>query len=230
MGLKSFILGTLQKLLWKKKWALVGFIQRPNFSRLYEQIALKERTTALEINEMFNVYSAVISTEKIPGDIAEVGVFKGASAKIICSAKDTIKSNKKVHLFDTFEGLPEVKSIDTKWNKKSFKKGQFNCSLESVKAYLKRFSNIYFYRGLFPGTSDPVKSKKFSLVHLDVDLYQSTKDSLEFFYPRMSKGGIIISHDYPFAKGVKKAFDDFFKDKPEPIISLMNKQAMIVKI
>jgi hypothetical protein len=62
-----------------------------------------------------------------------------------------------------------------------------------------------------------------------VDLYKTTLDALEFFYPRMNPGGVIMSHDY-IRCGVKKAFDEFFKDKPEPIIQLIDSQSLIVKI
>jgi hypothetical protein len=75
-----------------------------------------------------------------------------------------------------------------------------------------------------------VKDKVFSLVNLDVDCYESTKKSLEFFYPRMSRGGIIISHDYITAPGVKKAFDDFFEGKTEPVLETAGSQCLVVKV
>ena len=62
-----------------------------------------------------------------------------------------------------------------------------------------------------------------------MDLYKPTLESIEFFYPRMKKGGIIISHDYSVALGVRRAFDEFFKDKPEPIIQMAGSQCLIVK-
>ncbi len=165
---------------------------------------------------------AVKRTEKVKGDIAEVGVYKGGSAKLICEAK----GNKTLHLFDTFEGTPKVDEIDTP----QFYKGQYAALLEDVKNYLKKYKNVYFYKGLFPATAEPVKDKKFSFVNLDVDTYRSTLDCLKFFYSRMNKGGIIISHDYISAPGVRKAFDEFFKDKPEPIIEMSGSQCLIVKV
>lgn len=99
-----------------------------------------------------------------------------------------------------------------------FQKGNFSSAFESVKSYLKSYPNVHFYKGLFPSTAEPVKDKKFSFVHLDVDIYESTLSGLKFFYGRMNKGGVILSHDYPSSKGVKKAFDEFFNDKPEVII------------
>ena len=81
---------------------------------------------------------------------------------------------------------------------------------------------------MFPGTSDPIKDKTFSLAHIDVDLYQSTVDCLNFFYPRMQAGGVIISHDAHLG-GVNKAFEEFFKGKPEPIIMLPMGYGIAVK-
>lgn len=149
-------------------------------------------------------------------------VIGGGSSKIICEAKE----DKNFYLFDTFEGLPDTSNKDENGQ---FYKGQFRASFESVKKYLKKYPNVTLHKGLFPSTAGPIKDKKFSCVHLDVDLYKPTLESIEFFYPRMKKGGIIISHDYSVALGVRRAFDEFFKDKPEPIIQMAGSQCLIVK-
>jgi len=174
-------------------------------------------------NEAYQLFMAVKATSKIAGDIVEVGTYMGGSAKIICEAR---KENKKIYLFDTFNGLPKLSDKD---NNIHFQVGEFRSSLDYVKNYLKDYSGVFITKGLFPKTADNIKDKKFSFVNLDVDLYEGTKDSIEFFYPRMSRGGIIISHDYISTPGVKKAFDEFFEDKPEPIIELSGSQCLIVK-
>ena len=176
----------------------------------------------LSDDEASRIYWAVKSTERINGEIAEVGVYQGGSAKLICEAK----KDKNLHLFDTFEGLPKSTEI----YESQLREGEMKASLENVKQYLAGYRNVYFYKGVFPETAQAVEGKRFSLVHLDVDLYKGTSDCLKFFYPRMSKGGIIMSHDYPSMGGVKKAFDEFFKDKPEPIIRVSNNQCLIVKL
>jgi len=138
------------------------------------------------------------------------------------------EENKKLHLFDTFEGLPELSDKDTHFGMKYWKKNQFNdTSVESVKNYLSKYENVFFYKGEFPSTSDPVENTKFSFVHLDVDLYQSTLDCLTFFYPRLVQGGIILTHDY-HTNGVRSAFDEFFRDKKIPIVELPGSQCMVV--
>ena len=75
-----------------------------------------------------------------------------------------------------------------------------------------------------------MEHERFSFVHLDVDLYQPTMDSLEFFYGRMNPCSIILCDDYGFVTcpGAKKAMDSFFADKPEEIVSLPTGQGFVV--
>lgn len=204
-------------------WVIISY-NDPERSKVMALIGKIRSESGLLIsyNEGYQIFMAVKRTAKINGDIAEVGVYRGGSAKIICEAK----GDKALHLFDTFEGLPDLSRLD---NPKHFHKGEFKGAFEDVKDYLKEYSNVYLYKGLFPATAEAVKNKKFSFVNIDVDIYESTLSCLDFFYPRMNRGGIIISHDYIGAQGVRKAVDTFFQEKPEPIIELSGSQCLIVK-
>lgn len=183
---------------------------------------VNEETQMLMTNdEAYKIIMATRNSKKVPGDIAEVGVYKGGTAKLICEEK----GEKSLHLFDTFEGLPEIKDID----KSKHRKGQYPSNYYEVKKYLKNYPKVNFYQGIFPSTADQVKDKKFSFVHLDVDIYESTLEALKFFFPRMSKGGVIISHDYVMAPGVRKAFDEFFEKKAEPVLDISQSQCLVVK-
>ena len=126
---------------------------------------------------------------------------------------------------DTFSGLPSVSDIDGE-----FYKGEYAFSLENVKEYLRDY-DVNFIKGIFPNKEavEKFSNRRFSFVHLDVDIYQSTKDCLEFFYPLMVAGGIVLSHDYSNTEGVKKAFVEFFDNKKEGIIELSTSQAMVIK-
>jgi len=185
---------------------------------------IKEETEMLLSDlDAYQIYTMVKKTSKIDGDIAEVGVYKGGSAKLIREA-----SKKPLHVFDTFEGLPGLSEHD---NPEQFHQGDYSASFESVKSYLKNYSNISFYKGVFPSTAEPVKNKRFAFVHLDIDIYESMLNCLKFFYPRMSKGGVIIGHDYSGSIGVKQAFDEFFEDKSEIIIEPFGTDlGLIVKV
>jgi len=203
--------------------ALISFRHEKRFMGIFTQIE-NENPMAIESPcEALTLSRLVTATEKIEGDIAEVGVFRGGGAKIICEYN---RKEKNLHLFDRFEeGLPSP----TKDDETVLRKGDCAASMEGVKKYLSKYKNVGIYKGTFPHTSDPIINKKFSLVNIDVDLYEGTKDCIKFFYPRMSKGGIMVFHDYNGLNGVKKAVDEFFADKPEPIIPLYVCQAMTVK-
>ena len=167
-----------------------GIVRIGDTFTLIEEVR-REVEMLLGDDEARNIYLAVESTKRVPGDVAEAGVYKGGSAKLICEAK----GDKALHLFDTFEGLPEGWAPDSPWYQRKFD------SFLEAKQNLAKYKNVHFHKGLIPSTFDSVKQKSFSFVHLDVDRYESTSECLKFFYPRMSLGGIIISHDYPSEGG-----------------------------
>ncbi|MFA5750437.1 MAG: TylF/MycF/NovP-related O-methyltransferase [Candidatus Shapirobacteria bacterium] len=138
------------------------------------------------------------------GDVAEAGVYRGGSAERMA---EKMYGGKTLHLFDTFAGMPETnKDLD------KHRKNDFNdVTLEKVKEDMKRFSFITFHEGLFSDTLKEVEEKKFCFIHVDCDLYSSVKECCEFFYPRLSTGGIMVFDDYgsPTCPGAKKAVDEF---------------------
>lgn len=218
------VLGAINKILKfplrLSQTSLLKFQKDKEVSGLVTQIQ-KDGRSLMWPSELAQLIFCLRAVQKVNGDIAEVGVYKGASAKIISE----LKGQKVLHLFDTFAGLPDIHEKD----EATLLSQQYAAGLEPVKQYLAGYKNIHFYPGLFPDTSGPVADKTFSFVNLDVDLYQPTLDGLKFFYPRMQKGGIILSHDYSTLKGVRAAFTEFFADKPEAVIELAITQCMIVK-
>jgi hypothetical protein len=177
----------------------------------------KRKITYMTIREMCNIYSWVRKTKNLKGETADVGVYKGGSAKIIAH----FKGNRRLHLFDTFCKMPDPEPID------GFHVCEYGDTLKQVEDLLEGYKDVYFYRGVFPSVLPD--TKKYSFVNLDMDLYSGTKDALNYFYPRMVKGGIIISHDYNSinCQGVKRAFGEYFK--PEQIIELWDSQCMVIK-
>jgi len=166
----------------------------------------------------------------LEGDFAECGIYKGGTAYLISLIlKDNSNHQKTLHLFDTFSGMPKSANED----KSHHKEGDYqDTSVEAVKDFLSDYSFVEFHPGLIPDTFEAVTNKKFAFVHIDVDIYQSIKDCCEFFYERMTKGGIMIFDDYGFQGyelAAKKAVDDFFIGKSEIPITLRNGQCLILK-
>ena len=219
--LKDFGFGNfhyVRELLYAKRFLLK---YDDSFLKILDEV---EEKCNMDSEEKFTLYSSMKAISSLEGDIAEVGVYKGGSAKILAE----LKGNKKLHLFDTFEGLPSKVTTSEDLVKPGWLS---DVNIEEVKAYLSKYNNLFFYKGLFPNTADPIKNRKFSLVHLDTDIYQGTLESLKFFWPRMVKEGRIICHDYnnEDCPGVKKAFKEFFKGSLEKIIDIADTQAMVIK-
>lgn len=220
---RKLILKQIKLLVDKKNGAILFYndTERVKVVQIIKTVR-SENKMLLQTNEAFQLYILVKNTMKLDAGLAEVGCFMGGSSKIICEAK----GNKEFNIFDTFEGLPELNAID---DANQFQKGQYSASYEFVKKYLSNYPNVFLHKGYFPDTAGPIENKIFSFVHLDLDLYESTLASLRFFYPRLVKGGVLISHDYTTAPGVQRAFEEFFCDKPEPIIEMSGTQCLIVK-
>ncbi len=203
----------------------LDFVSWANDSKFENTYSIVKSFTMLDRDRLFMLWQFSEQAKLLNGVFAQVGVFRGGSAKLIAvSAKD---GNKSFYLFDTFTGMPEVnKNIDL------HKKGDFsNTSLIGVKELFKDFSNIKFCEGFFPETAMCAINEKFSFVYIDVDIYQSVLDSLIFFYPKMIDGGFIIFDDYmgKNTPGVKKAIDEFLIGKIEkPIITTIG-QCVIIK-
>ena len=104
--------------------------------------------------------------------------------------------------------------------------------MQTVKNLFTGAENIFFYKGYFPETTKDLKDETFALVHLDADLYQPTIAALNYFYPKLSPGGVIIIHDYNHTwEGIARAVDEFKKTIPESNIPISDGQGsvMIVK-
>lgn len=170
-----------------------------------------------------------IKDQKIPGSFAELGVYRGETAKII----HEIDPERELYLFDTFDGfsakdLSLEKSEDDKYNTTNFS----DTNLEVVKEYINGNEHVRYQPGYFPDSTANLSETNYSFVHLDADLYKPTLAALHYFYPKLSPGGVIIIHDYNHTwDGIRKAIDEFLPTIPESIAEIADWQgsAMIVK-
>ena len=167
-----------------------------------------------------------ISDENILGAFAELGVYRGNTANIL----HELNPQRQLHLFDTFSGFAEADlkvelTQDAKYNKQMFEE----TSVEAVKAYINGNNNIHFHAGYFPETTADLPEQPYAFVHLGADLYQPTLSGLQYFYPRMSAGGVIIVHDYNHNwPGVKKAVDEFSITIPERLTFMADWQGSVM--
>ena len=191
-------------------------------------------------NNLFNH----LLINKVEGDIVECGVGNGQSLSYILF---NLTSNdkhfgKKYIGFDSFEGFPEPSIHDN--SSRNPKKGEWNhvdekyvlSNLNDLGFANKDYKNIKFIKGYFENTfqKNYENIKKISVLHLDCDLYSSTKISLKTWYNKVEKNGIIVFDEYLNSinsfPGAVKAIDDFLEnDKKKIKICPLTKQYYLIK-
>lgn len=165
---------------------------------------------------------------KIPGDFAEVGVYKGDSARAI----HHMDPERTMHLFDTFEGFPEKDLRVETGEAATYTVRNFaDTSKEKVLKIIGEDRHVVFHKGYFPETTEGLGNHVFALVNLDADLYAPTRYALDFFYPRLSPGGVILIHDYTHKwDGIKRAVDEWLPTIPENLIMIPDMEGTVMVI
>ncbi len=207
-----------------KNYGLLAFLKKfRNLLIDYIFVASISKITKNEISQNYisniikTLSKAVLYTFQmdVQGDIAEFGTMTGRTAISLATAVNTInrsqgvnsKNNKKIHFFDSFEGLPpsnlaiDKNSIHVKNGKwvegkcKGLNATQFT---KLISKYLER-RNFIVYKGWFNKTlSNLPSSTKLSLIHIDSDLYESAIDVLEYLFKNrhISNGSVILFDDW----------------------------------
>ena len=184
-----------------------NFLYDAKFIRYYDKLAGANNYRSFDRKYTLDQLMQLVIY--VPGDTVECGAYQGASSFLICRRIAGLK--KKHHIFDSFEGLSVPSAEDGSY----WAKGDLSVGEHIIRENLKPFDFTVYHKGWIPDKFDNVKDNTFSFVHLDVDLYQPTLDSLCFFYPKINAGGIILCDDYGFSTcpGAKMAMDTFFSDK-----------------
>ncbi len=181
---------------------------------------------------LYNFWLQIQRIEKdgIEGDFAELGVYKGDSAKLL----HLMAPGRAIHLFDTFEGFtgtdlqPETGEAST-YTTKNFADTSINKVLKNIGGDP---AHIKVHAGYFPQSADGLDDVLYAVVNLDADLYNPTKAGLEYFYPHLAPGGVIFIHDYNHKwEGLMKAVDEFAATIPEKLILVpdLDSTVMIIK-
>ncbi|MAU52436.1 MAG: methyltransferase [Roseovarius sp.] len=224
----------------KRIAAIKGFeVYKPHLVWLTDEefVAAREKTERRGIeggpnDRCYTLLAAARSVRDIPGDFAECGVRFGKSSRFLLSGAGE-QSAKRLFIFDSFEGLSDPGADDAmSGGGAAWVKGDLAVPEEIVRRNLSDFGDrAVLYKGWIPDRFGEVEAGRFSLVHVDVDLYEPTMAAVEFFYPRVNPGGVILCDDYGSADcpGAKKAIDEFFADKPENVIGLTSGQSLVIK-
>ncbi len=158
-------------------------------------------------------------TQALTGMVAECGCFRGLSSFLMCSSLKRIEasfSGSGYRIFDSFQGLsapraedaPGEGSAEFEQLKENMQPGKYAASLETVRRCLAAFPAIEYFPGWIPQAFPQADSGRYRFVHVDVDLYQPTIDSFEYFWPRLVPGAVMVCDDYNWPGG-KRAVEEF---------------------
>ncbi len=201
----------------------------------YNNLLLSEDIS--RIRKILSRYELFKKTLNIPGDIVECGVFKGVSFMfwLKCLKIYSPNSQKKVIGFDMFSGFPKnLKKIEKISAKKYVKSSEFKgldpMELSKKARRIAKDKKFEFVKGDVSKTSKNYIKKnygfKISLLHLDLDTYNGTKSALVNFFPKLSKGGIVILDEYGSRGwGETEAVDEFLKEKRYKVNLLDNTES-----
>jgi len=172
-----------------------------------------DEQNGLNSHRRWLLYQLALASTKVPGDTVECGAFRGAGSYLICKATQSDGCRRTHFIFDSFQGLSEPSAVDGSY----WAQGNMCCSLENFE---KPKANVSIHPGWIPDRFPDVAERRFSFVHIDVDLEQPTADSVAFFYPRLNAGGIMVFDDHGFdsCPGARKAINDFMAAKIEKVI------------
>ena len=206
----------------------------PEFGSLYESCA---PFTMTSVERMFALYQAIeyIEAARVPGDIVECGVWRGGSSRLAALKLLALgSSDRTLHLFDTFEGMPPPTEADVQHSSgetaaRILDRGERVEDVNNEWAYaplggVQRtmsetgYPRVRFIQGKVEETLPASAPTQIALLRLDTDWYESTRHELEHLYPRLVDGGVLIIDDYGYWEGARKAVDEYFRDADRPIL------------
>jgi O-methyltransferase len=199
------------------------------YGEFAEYLKLAKPYTLVSPDRLYVLCSLARNAVQLHGDFWECGVYRGGSARMLAEfLRRNARPGVKLHLFDTFAGMPETdREVDL------HKKGDFSdTSLAAVKQVVGNEEHVEFHPGWIPDSFKEMPDRPIALAHVDVDIYRSVGDCCEWIYPRLEVGGVMVFDDYgfPTCPGARRAVDEFLAGKPETPIVLGTGQALVTRL
>ena len=194
------------------------------FQDAYREI---QGRSLVDAQAAFTLYTLARQALSVPGDFLEAGVYRGGTARLLRLLLDGERGERKLHLFDTFAGMPETDPERDLHKAQDFA----DTSVSAVSAFVGTEPWLEYHPGFIPDSFRGHEQRRFAFAHVDVDIYRSIYDCCEFIYPRLNNGGLMLFDDYGVAScpGARAAVDAFFADKPEVPLVLGTGQAVVFR-
>lgn len=203
------------------------WLKDEQFLNIYNKI---QNNTLVDIFRCYELFTLVKQTSKLKsGSLIEIGVFEGGTGAIIAKQSELSNINEKVYLCDTFDGVVKSSEHDPNYND-----GEHKATRITVENLLKNMNiqNTLILEGIFPDdTGYEIEDLQFRFCHIDVDVYKSAKDIVEWIWPKMVIGGIIVYDDYGFStcKGIATQVEEQIDLEDRIVIHNLNGHAIIIK-
>ena len=186
------------------------------FSRLYRQVRSLTMVSNARLRGLYRAVKYVVAAG-VPGDIVECGAARGGSAALMgLTLKKMGVHDRRLWVFDTYDGLPAPTANDPDFEIARSYTGTCLGSLEEVKTSFQRLgiaSQSVLVKGLFQDTLATAPVGPIALLHIDGDWYESVKVCLDTLYDKVSDHGVIQLDDFGFWKGARKAAEEFFAER-----------------
>jgi O-methyltransferase len=189
-----------------------------------------EDSTLLDEMRLYELWRLAGQVGALEGDAIEVGCWRGGAGCLVAHRIAEHSPNARTYLCDTFEGVVKAGAADP-----TYRGGEHaDASPEGVRALASRLGlqNVEVLTGTFPDeTGEAVADKRFKFVHMDLDVYQGSRDAFEWLLPRLVVGSIIVFDDYGFTlTGGARKFVDELEDNPDFVtVRNLNGHAVVVR-
>jgi O-methyltransferase len=204
------------------------------WSAAYEEMASEwyPDTPGMDIRwRMWILTSMARQARELPGSIAEFGVYRAGCARMILGTVG-IAPGASYHLFDTFAGIPD-RELTAREREEGFAGRLRNTSVEYVRVHLAHWQDrLVFHVGNVFDTLPDAETGELSLVHMDLNASAPTRAALDYVYPRLVPGGIIVFDDYGWGEEFdqRDAIEEVCAPLPESLIALPSGQALLIKL
>jgi O-methyltransferase len=199
----------------------------PDFRSVYEAV---RHNTLVDVWRCYELWSVLGELREVPGSILEVGVWRGGTGALLASRAEALGIEDPVYLCDTWRGVVKSGEVDRYY----YDGKHDDASHSDVTTLLSDLdlTNVELLEGIFPeDTGARISDRTFRLCHCDVDVYRSARDVLDWVWPRLSAGGVVVFDDYgfPACPGVTKLVDEQRLRDDRLVLHNLNGHGIVVK-
>jgi hypothetical protein len=184
-----------------------------------------------KICRAYTLKSFLLAAQPLKGHVAECGVERGLTAYVLAHYLQQCERppGTLLHLFDSWEG---ASTPDPKFDSAVARAGMYAASETMVRGRFAPFEFAHLHKGWIPQSLEVVKDEHFSLVHIDLNLYEPIRDAVAFFWPRLLAPGLMLFDDYGFpgSQGARQAVDEFARGQGLHPVYLPTGQGLLLKV